>query len=85
MKDNASPELMNIRRELSSIEKNISRTLQGILRLAQSEGWVDQGVQPSVRDGRLVIPVAPAHKRKVRGIVHDESGTGRPSSSNRQR
>lgn len=77
MKDNASPELMNIRRELSSIEKNISRTLQGILRLAQSEGWVDQGVQPSVRDGRLVIPVPPAHKRKVRGIVHDESGTGK--------
>ncbi|WP_304298381.1 endonuclease MutS2 [Porphyromonas gulae] len=77
MKDNASPELMNIRRELSSIEKSISRTLQGILRTAQSEGWVDQGVQPSVRDGRLVIPVPPAYKRKVRGIVHDESGTGK--------
>lgn len=77
MKDNASPSLMKIRGELASIEKSISRTLQGILRLAQSEGWVEQGVQPSVRDGRLVIPVSPAYKRKVKGIVHDESGTGK--------
>lgn len=77
MKDNASTELMNIRKNLSSTEKSISRTLQGILRQAQSEGWVEQGIQPSVRDGRLVIPVPPAYKRKLNGIVHDESGTGK--------
>ena len=77
MKDNASPELLRIRRELTATASGISRSLNAILRAAQSEGYVDKDVSPTMRDGRLVIPVAPAMKRKLRGIVHDESSTGR--------
>lgn len=77
IKDNASPELARIRRELSSTMGSISRTLNSILRNAQSEGVVDKDVTPAMRDGRLVIPVAPALKRKIKGIVHDESASGK--------
>ena len=77
MKDNASPELARIRRELANTMNSISRSLNNILRNAQSEGVVDKDVAPTMRDGRLVIPVAPALKRKIRGIVHDESASGK--------
>ena len=77
IKDSASPELANIRRELSRTEGNISRTLYGILRSAQSEGLVDKDVTPAIRDGRLVIPVTQGLKRRIRGIVHDESASGK--------
>lgn len=77
IKDNASPELARIRRELASTMGSISRSLNSILRNAQSEGVVDKDVTPTMRDGRLVIPVAPALKRKIRGIVHDESASGK--------
>ena len=77
IKDNASAELARIRRELASTMGSISRSLNSILRNAQSEGVVDKDVTPTMRDGRLVIPVAPALKRKIRGIVHDESASGK--------
>ncbi len=77
MRDDASPELSSIRRELSHTEGSISRTLHSILRAAQSEGLVDKDVAPTIRDGRLVIPIAPGLKRKIKGIVHDESASGR--------
>ena len=77
MRDDASPALAETRRELSRTEGSISRTLYSILRSAQSEGLVEKDVTPAFRDGRLVIPVAPALKRKIRGIVHDESATGK--------
>lgn len=77
VKDSASPELSKIRREKAQVAGGISKTLNAILRAAQSEGIVDKEVKPSVRDGRLVIPVAPAHKRRIKGIVHDESATGK--------
>ena len=77
IKDNASPALQGIRSELARTEGSISRTLGGILRAAQGEGLVDRDVAPTIRDGRLVIPVAPGLKRKIRGIVHDESATGK--------
>ena len=77
IKDNASNELLRIRRELASTTGSISRSLNAILRNAQSEGYVDQDVTPTMRDGRLVIPVAPGLKRKIKGIVHDESSTGK--------
>ncbi len=77
VKDNASPELSRIRKEIASIVSNISRNLQSILRNAQAEGVVDKDVSPTLRDGRLMIPVAPAFKRKIRGIVHDESASGK--------
>ena len=77
IKDSASPELANIRRELARTEGGISRTLYGILRNAQSEGLVDKDVTPAIRDGRLVIPVTQGLKRRIRGIVHDESASGK--------
>ena len=77
IKDNASSELSRIRRELASTTGSISRSLNAILRNAQSEGYVDKDVTPTMRDGRLVIPVAPGLKRKIKGIIHDESATGK--------
>ena len=77
IRDNASSELLRIRRELASTTGSISRSLHAILRTAQSEGYVDKDVTPTMRDGRLVIPVAPGLKRKIKGIVHDESATGK--------
>ena len=77
IRDDASPELQRIRKELSRTAGSISSILNNILRGAQSEGLVDKDVAPTLRDGRLVIPVAPAMKRRLRGIVHDESATGK--------
>ncbi len=77
MKDNASAELLRIRRELAKTENGISHTLYNILRSAQKDGLVEKDVTPTLRDGRLVIPVAPTLKRKIKGIVHDESATGK--------
>ncbi len=77
IKDNASSELLRIRRELASTAGSISRSLNTILRNAQAEGYVDKDVTPTMRDGRLVIPVAPGVKRKIKGIIHDESSTGK--------
>lgn len=77
IRDDASATLSEIRREMSRTEGSISRTLYSILRSAQSDGLVEKDVAPTLRDGRLVIPVAPALKRRIRGIVHDESATGK--------
>ncbi len=77
IRDNASPELAEIRREMQRNLSSIGRLLNGILRNAQAEGYVDKDTTPTMRDGRLVIPIPPSSKRKVRGIVHDESATGK--------
>lgn len=77
VKDSASPTLSQIRREITITMSGISRSLQSILRAAQTEGVVDKDVTPTMRDGRLMIPVAPAFKRKIKGIVHDESASGK--------
>ena len=77
VKDNASPTLAQIRKEITATMSGISRSLQSILRAAQSEGVVDKDITPTMRDGRLMIPVAPAFKRKIKGIVHDESASGK--------
>jgi DNA mismatch repair protein MutS2 len=77
VKDSASPELGDIRRQLAQVAGSISKTLNRILRSAQAEGLVDKEASPTLRDGRLTIPIAPALKRKLKGIVHDESATGK--------
>ena len=77
IKDSASMTLAGIRNDLSKMEGSISRTLYIILHAAQKDGLVDKDVTPAVRDGRLVIPVSPGVKRKINGIVHDESATGK--------
>ena len=77
IKDTASPRLAEIRSQLRKAEGSVSRTLYNILRAAQSEGLVEKDVTPTIRDGRLVVPIAPAMKRRIKGIVHDESSTGK--------
>lgn len=77
VKDSASPALADIRMQLHKAEGSVSRTLYSLLRAAQSDGLVDKDVTPTVRDGRLVVPIAPGLKRKIKGIVHDESSTGK--------
>ena len=77
IKNSASPKLANIRREMPAVQSSISKSLTSILRAAQAEGFVEKDTAPSLRDGRLVIPVNPAFKRKIRGIVHDESASGK--------
>lgn len=77
IKDNASTELAQIRRELARMEGSVSRILNSILRSAQTEGLVEKDAAPTLRDGRLVIPIAPGLKRRISGIVHDESTSGK--------
>ncbi|MBR6121230.1 MAG: Smr/MutS family protein [Prevotella sp.] len=77
VKDGASMVLAGIRNELSKTEGSISRTLYTILHSAQREGLVDKDTAPTMRDGRLMIPVSPSVKRRINGIVHDESATGK--------
>jgi DNA mismatch repair protein MutS2 len=79
IKDNASPELVKIRREILSLQSGVSKIMAKILKHAQAEGLVEKDVTVSIRDGRAVIPVLSSNKRKMRGIVHDESATGRTS------
>ncbi len=75
--DHASPELARIRREITNLQGSVGRTLASILRQAKTDGFVDADATPTLREGRLVIPVSPAFKRKIGGIVHDESATGK--------
>ena len=77
IKDSASMTLAGIRHELEKTQGSISRTLYTILHAAQKDGLVDKDASPAMRDGRLVIPVAPQVKRRINGIVHDESATGK--------
>ena len=75
--DHASPELARIRREMANLQGSVGRALASILRQAKADGLVDADATPTLREGRLVIPVPPAYKRKIGGIVHDESATGK--------
>ena len=77
IKDTASTGLAAIRQDLKKAEGSVSRTLYAILRSAQRDGVVEKDVSPMIRDGRLVIPVVPAMKRRIPGIVYDESASGK--------
>ena len=77
IKDSATMTLAGIRHEMEQTAGSISRTLYTILHAAQRDGLVAQDTAPTLRDGRLMIPVAPGLKRRIKGIVHDESATGK--------
>jgi len=77
IKDTASPELLSIRHSIEVTTRSISHTLRSIISDAQTQGYIERDVSPTLRDGRLVIPVAPSLKRKIKGIIHDESATGK--------
>lgn len=77
VKDNASPGLLEVRRAMSAAAGSMQRAMRRVLDRAVSEGIVDKDAAPSLRDGRLVIPVSSAVKRSINGIVHDQSATGK--------
>lgn len=77
IKDSATPELSQIRRQLSSMNGTINSVMRRVISNAVKEGYIDADVTPTMRDGRLVLPVQPMNKRKISGIVHDESSTGK--------
>ncbi len=77
MKDNASPELQTLRREINFKHGAVSKRIQAIMKSAQSSGIADPDAGVAVRDGRLVIPVNASMKRKIKGFVHDESASGK--------
>lgn len=76
IKDNATPELARIRKRLNEERSRIRRLVDQMFRTATSEGWAPEGVSPTIRDGRMVIPLLAEHKRKIRGVTVDESATG---------
>lgn len=77
VKDNASPELAEIRRSISYANGSIARAMRKVLDRAAAEGVVEKDASPTMRDGRMVLPVSAAMKRRVNGIIHDESATGK--------
>lgn len=77
VKDSASPELQNIRNSLREKEGSIAKRIASILHSAKAEGIVDEDVSVSIRDGRTLIPVSAANKRKIQGFVYDESASGK--------
>lgn len=79
IKDNASPELQNIRNEITRKQSEVSKRMMQILRDVQKAGWTDEDAGITIRNGRLVIPVLASNKRKLKGFVHDESATGKTS------
>ena len=77
IKDTASPHLQELRTSIARVTSSINGTLRRIISQGKQDGILDNDVQPSLRDGRLVLPVSAMNKRKLRGIVHDESSTGK--------
>lgn len=76
VRDDASPLLRQIRQELIQRQLQLRKQIAGILRHAKTEGWIPGDSEPTIRGGRLVLPVIAEHKRKVKGLIHDESASG---------
>ena len=77
VKDTASDELYDIRKSLREKEGAISRRMSAILKRAQEEGIVDADAGVSIRDGKMLIPVAAANKKRIAGFIYDESASGK--------
>lgn len=75
----ASPELQKIREALVQKQRQVSHIMNQALKLAKKEEWCDAESELTIRNGRLVLPLFAACKRKVKGVVHDESATGKTS------
>lgn len=79
IRDNATPELAKIRKEILTRQANMTKRLHAILKQAQKDGLVEEDATVSIRDGRAVIPISAGNKRKLKGIIYDESSTGKTS------
>ncbi|MBR6176506.1 MAG: Smr/MutS family protein [Bacteroidales bacterium] len=77
--DNASPELRRIRNEIKVKAASISNVVNRLLRNAKAQGWTEADAEINIRDGKLLIPVKSGSKRKISGIVADESASGKTS------
>ncbi|MBQ2113169.1 MAG: endonuclease MutS2, partial [Bacteroidales bacterium] len=77
VKDTASDALYEIRKTLREKEGTISRRMNAILKKAQEEGIVDGDAGVSIRDGKMLIPVSAANKKRIPGFIYDESATGK--------
>ena len=77
--DSASPALMELRRSIAVAGSSLSSIMRRVVDRGIADGILDKDTTPSMRDGRLVIPVSSAVKRRISGIVHDESATGKTS------
>jgi len=77
VRDNASPELQQVRREIMSRQSSVTRLMNKLVKKAQSEGWVEEDIGATFRNGRPVIPVSASFKRSIGGLVHDESTSGK--------
>ncbi|MDE5886580.1 MAG: Smr/MutS family protein [Muribaculaceae bacterium] len=77
VKDNASPGLADVRKAMAAASGSMQRAMRRVLDRAISEGVVEKDATPSLRDGRMVIPVSAGLKRGISGIVHDQSSTGK--------
>jgi len=76
VKDNASPELSKLRKEKAYKLASVEHKIHHDLKVARQSGWTPEDAEVTIRNGRLVIPMLSAHKRKISGFVHDESATG---------
>ncbi|MEI6574629.1 MAG: Smr/MutS family protein [Bacteroidota bacterium] len=76
VRDEASPRLAEIRRDLNIRRIDIDHKIYKIFKQAKKSGWTEEGLEPTIRGGRIVIPIVATHKRKIRGFIHDESATG---------
>ncbi|MCQ2974393.1 MAG: Smr/MutS family protein [Bacteroidales bacterium] len=79
IRDDASPELRKIRSDIKTKSASIASVVNRLLKSAKSQGWTDADAEVNIRDGKLLIPVSSASKRKISGIVVDESSTGKTS------
>ena len=77
IKDNASGDLVNIRASMRNAQEKVSKRMMSIMKEAQAQGWIEKEAQVTLRDGRMVLPVNATDKRKLKGLVHDESATGK--------
>ena len=77
IRDNASSTLHQIRRNQKEKQGAVSKKLNQVMSKAQREGWVDPEAAPTYRNDRPVIPVMAGNKRKLGGLIHDESATGK--------
>lgn len=79
IKDNASPELYNLRKSLNSTQDAVTHRLNTILTSFREQGWVSKDLSATLVNGRLVLPIETTYKRRIQGFVHDESASGKTS------
>ena len=75
VRDEASPTLRRLRRELMGAQGELVRLLERIMASLEPNHQVSD-MSVTVRNGRYVIPVKSHARATIGGIMHDSSGTG---------